>query len=412
MLRLKPDPDNFFVCPECQAKNPRINEFIVGSINIFANCSCSACDLEFAQIMPVGHSVDYPLSFGVNNKNIYKSTDCPDWLYLSVLKSHSEIRDEHVSIEKIVYKQYDRVVILNTLDTLYGHVLLKLYNAVHHLNQDKQVGLILIIPAIFKWLIPAGCAEAWIVDLKLSDLIYSYPVLHKFVSDQFPRFKEVYLSKAFSHPEIHKGDFVHFTGLLPFNLDNYYNQKPTITFILREDRWWFKTPLDYWFYRICRWLNVLSFGTRILTWRQNQLVKKTIKAIKRKLPESDFHIIGLGKRSNDGYANDDRSVRTNSEIEKKWCRIYAMSHIVIGVHGSNMLLPSALAAGCIEILPEDRFGNIVQDISVRYNNRLQLFFYRFSDQFSKPNTIANKAIAMINDYKVFNKNMVINTYTI
>ena len=411
MIQLKPIPDNSFTCPECQVTNPHINKFIFESINMYADCTCQACDLEFMQVLPVGHSVDYPMSFGVDNKKFYKKIDCPDWLSASVLKSHSEIRREHIVIEKIVFKHYDQVVILNTLDSLYGHVLLKLYNAFHHLNQDKEIGLIIIVPKIFKWLIPPGCAEAWVVDVKLGDLIFGHQFFQKFVADQLNRYQVVYVSKAYSHPVTSGEDIARLTGVVPFSLANFGNLKPIITFILREDRWWFSSPLDYWFYRICRKLNISSWGNKILTMRQNHLVRKVIKAIKLELPESSFHLIGLGKTGNfDGLVNDDRSVSTNAEVEREWCRIYAITHVVIGVHGSNMLLPTALAAGCVEILPEDRYGNMIQDITVRYTDRQQLFFYRFSDQFAKPKSIANKAIAMIRDYQVFKKNMLINTY--
>ena len=105
MIRLKPNPDNYFTCPECQAMDPLINKFIFESINMYADCTCKACDLEFMQILPVGHSVDYPMSFGVDNKKFYKKIDSPDWLSASVLKSHSEIRRDPVAIEKIVFKQ-------------------------------------------------------------------------------------------------------------------------------------------------------------------------------------------------------------------------------------------------------------------------------------------------------------------
>ena len=219
------------------------------------------------------------------------------------------------------------------------------------------------------------------------------------------------MSKAYSHPVTSGEDIARLTGVVPFSLENFGNLKPIITFILREDRWLFNGPLDYWFYRICRKLNISSWGNKILTMRQNHLVRKVIKAIKLELPESSFHLIGLGKTGNfDGLAHDERSVSTPAEVEREWCRIYAMTHVVIGVHGSNMLLPTALAAGCVEILPEDRYGNMIQDITVRYTDRQQLFFYRFSDQFAKPKSIANKAIAMIRDYQVFKKNMLINTY--
>jgi hypothetical protein len=111
-----------------------------------------------------------------------------------------------------------------------------------------------------------------------------------------------------------------------------------------------------------------------------------------------------------GYALDERRKDMSVSVEKDWCRIYAQSHVVVGVHGSNMLLPTAFAAGCVEILPQERYGNIVQDISVRYPDRRQLYFYRFVDQYASPKSVAGKVVAMIDDYDVYYKNMCRNLY--
>ena len=92
-------------------------------------------------------------------------------------------------------------------------------------------------------------------------------------------------------------------------------------------------------------------------------------------------------------------------IETAWCNVYSRSHVVIGIHGSNMLLPTALAAGCVEILPTERYGNMVQDIAVRYRDRRQLFLYRFADQYTSPRSVAAKALAIIEHYDRYYKNM-------
>jgi hypothetical protein len=145
--------------------------------------------------------------------------------------------------------------------------------------------------------------------------------------------------------------------------------------------------------------------------RQNSLVKKTISLILRKLPNADFWVVGLGTTGNfSGYARDERTHIINDSVERDWCSVYAHSHIVIGVHGSNMLLPTAHAAGCVEILPEDRYGNIVQDISVRYPDRRQIYFYRFADQFAGAKTVANKAFSIIDNFDIFYRNMCANIY--
>jgi hypothetical protein len=98
------------------------------------------------------------------------------------------------------------------------------------------------------------------------------------------------------------------------------------------------------------------------------------------------------------------------EVERSWCRAYAKSQVVVGVHGSNMLLPTALAAGCVEILPHDRLGNIVQDISVRYADRMQLFLYRFVDEFASPSVVARHVVAIFAYQSTFRRNNLENVF--
>jgi len=412
MIQLKPHMDNSFVCPECRANNPTIKEIRFESVNILAECACSSCTFEFYQVLPVGHMVDHPFSIAKQSKKLYRPEGDFNWLSESLLKSHVESRANEVNIEKIIFKKYDKVVILNTLDSLYGHVLLKLYNAFHHLDQPGETGLIIIIPKLCKWLIPPGCAEAWVVDLKLSELIFGYDSIRKFVSREITRFQEVYLSKAYSHPNLSTQATERLTGVTPFNLMNFSKLPRTVTFVLREDRWWLTQVGDYWFYRICRKLNIPSWGNYVLSLRQNKLIKRVIRLIRKEQPDVNFNIVGLGKTGNfEGYANDERQVKVDDSIETAWCKTYARSHIVIGVHGSNMLLPTALAAGCVEVLPQDRYGNMVQDLTVRYSNRLQLFFYRFVDQFANPKSVSSKVLAIFRDYEGYTKNMCNNVYS-
>jgi hypothetical protein len=411
MVQLKPCPDNSFVCPECGAKQPCINEVRFESINVFADCFCNKCEFEFYQVLPVGHTVDYRISIGKKNGTLYKPQECPEWLSLSLSNAYQKRRIVEVPIEVIVFKQCKKIIILNALDFLYGHVLLKLYNAFYHMDHQPDLGLVVIIPKNFKWLLPKGCAEAWIVDLKLNELKYNYISIRKFVASQFDRFSEIHLSKAFSHPSLNPFDVERLTGIKPFDLKDFTSQKPVVTFVLREDRWWFKSKVDFWFYRVCRKLKILSWGSTILSKRQNQLIKHVIKLMKKKIATINFFVVGLGKTGNfDGYATDLRCQNIDSSIEMKWCEIYSQSHVVIGVHGSNMLLPTALAAGGVEILPEDRYGNILQDISVRYHDRKQLFFYRFANQYEDSSSVAKKATAILEDYEIYNTNMCVNIY--
>lgn len=389
---------------------PVIDNILVQPVYVLAECTCGSCGLKFSQTFPIGHSIEEQLSIEQSGKKIYSEPQSPPWLS-DALKNIGKARHNDVAIEKRIYKVCDSVVVLNTLDYLYGHVLLKLYNAQYHLDHQKDLGLIIIIPRIFEWLIPKGCAEAWIVDLKLSELAYGHDAIQKFITGEFERFNRIYLSKAYSHPDFTTVDISRFTGIKPFNLEYFDMLHPAITFVLREDRWWFSSVWDYRFYRVCRKLKLLPWGSRILSLRQNQLIKKTIRCIQSKLPHAIITIAGLGKTGSfRDYAIDSRSAKADAVTEIEWCQLYAQSHVVVGVHGSNMLLPTALAAGCVEILPEDRYANMVQDISVRYNDRKQLFFYRFADQYAAPRSVSEKVTAIINDFNHFNKSMCLNIY--
>ncbi|HWA33318.1 MAG TPA: hypothetical protein VG737_04265 [Cyclobacteriaceae bacterium] len=411
MIQVKPLTANFLVCPECGANEPELKAVDFESIHVLGDCTCKACGFDFYQVLPVGHSVNDRQSIGKSNGKLYKGPASHDWLSESIALTHNQIKNNDVSIHKVIYKQSRNVIILNTLDSLYGHTLLKLYNALYHIDHDKDLGLIVIVPAIFEWLIPKGVAEAWIVDLKLSQLAFGYDAIRKFVAAESTRFDNIYLSKAFSHPDFSKIDISRLTGVRPFNLKDFSKRKPVVTFVLREDRWWFSGVADYWFYRACRRLKKLRSGSKILSRRQNKLVKKTIRQLRKKIPGITFNVVGLGTTGSfNHYAFDQRKAKVDTAIEREWCHTYARSHVVVGVHGSNMLLPTALAAGCVEILPEDRYGNMVQDISVRYADRLQLFFYRFADQYASPASVAFKIESMIRDFPSYHLNMRENVY--
>jgi hypothetical protein len=264
-----------------------------------------------------------------------------------------------------------------------------------------------ILPRAFEWLAPAEASEIWIVDLSLNELAYEHPSLTQFISNEFKRFDRIWLSKAWSHPDFTKIDVESMTGIAPFDLTTYNSEQPTITFSLREDRWWYKSVADYCLYRIGRRFKGLrDWCYDVITSRQEKLAIQTMKAIKKQIPEARFFVTGLGKNHGFGkLAMDSRSMNIDEDKELEWCRIYAHSHVVIGFHGSNMLLPTAFAAGCIEVLPEDRHVNLLQDIAVRYTDRRQSFFYRFVDQYAKPTSVAAKAVSMIRDYTAFYDNM-------
>jgi hypothetical protein len=412
MIEIKPTVENFFRCPECNSGDPLIIGVRMHSIYTLGDCKCRYCGVEFYQTFPIGHCVNDHVSVNKSTGKVSPGVKSDFWLVDVLRKAHRESRSKHVAVKKIVHEKKREVIVLNALDYLYGHVLLKLFNYQHHLRNNPGVGLIVIVPRSFEWLVPAEASEAWIVDLSLGELAYEYPALASFFNEELKQFDRIWLSTAWSHPEVTQVDIKQMTGIAPFNLDFYQKQNPTVTFVLREDRWWLRSPFSYALYRLGRrFAAVRKMLYGMVTWDQEQLVKATIRQVRKRLPNARFFITGFGvNKTFEGLVTDARTRTVNEEKELEWCRIYSHSHVVVGFHGSNMLLPTAFSAGCVEILPEDRYGNILQDIAVRYSDRRQSFFYRFSDQYSAPAAVASKVVAMIRDYDDFNKNMCQNQY--
>lgn len=391
-------------CPACGAAGTTIQAVRFPGIHIMAERRCPACAAAFVQDLPVGFAVDHPLAINTANGELYPADPRLDWLYGPLLKAFRAPSDDPVKVERTVFRECRQVVVLNTLDFLYGHVLLKLYNAAHYLQRYPDLGLVLIVPRNFRWLVPEGTAEVWTVDLGLGRMHGWYKAIDRFVQAQLPRYDQVFLGRGYAHPEFASVAIERFTGTTPFPLEEFAQRPRHITFVAREDRLWFATPLHKFVYRALGRLGLRGSLGRLLVAGQDRLVRRTMKAIRRKLPDARFTVVGMGRAGGfNGLATDLRTLKIDEQVERDWVRAYAGSQIVVGVHGSNMLLPTAHAAGCVEILPHDRSGNIVQDISVRWHDRMQLFMYRFVDEFATPRTVARQVTAMFAEFANYHR---------
>jgi len=407
LVPLRPALFSNFACERCGAPGPKpVRDLFIG-IQVMGEYACGACGTRFFRDLPIGFQVDLPLAFTVEGRRILHWNAEP-WITYPEYAEPSALEPR---IERKVFSGHERIIVLNTLDHLYGHVLLKLYNAQYYLDHYKDRGLVVIVPRMFEWLVPKGVAEVWVVDQKLSQARAWHPAIDRFAQEQLPRYKEVDLARGWGHVEPAHVDIERFTGVEPFPLDKYVSTAPHITFVARTDRLWFRSPLAKFCRRALGAVGLGKSAGRWFTGRQSALMRGVMRRVKKALPDASFTVVGLAPPGGfEGLAEDLRTMRMDTETELRWCRAYARSHIVVGVHGSNMLLPTAHAAGLIEILPRDRFGNFGQDVSIRYGDRMQLFLYRFVDEFVGPATVARNAVSMIRHFTVYHRNNILNTF--
>ncbi len=407
MIEIKPVPYHSFQCPKCQSNVVEVKETVLQGIHFLADCVCSKCNYSFYTDYPTGHALMYPSCIGKEDAVFYPNTKSK-WLTKPLYTSFLNKFPNKISIEKKKFKEAKKVIILNCLDFLYGHSLLKLLNAEKYLEKHPEMGLIILIQKGFEWLLPAGIAEAWLVDIRLSETVNWFQELEDFYREEEKRFETIYLSLAYSHPDFAALDIEKFTGVKKFNLVDFQKQPFQLSFIIREDRLWFGSALEEFCFLACRKLKILKNIPPMLwffLWLQKRRIVGFAKRNKKKYPGLRFNLIGIGQNLKfPTYIEDLRNTKIDTSVEKKWLEVYAQSHLVVGVHGSNMLLPTALAGGFIEILPNDRFGNMTQDIGSSLQGAKAWYLGRFLPDYSSAKTISKHSLAIFEHFNQFDKN--------
>lgn len=386
-------------CPNCRATLAAFGWLIVGMRNL-AHFHCPQCESEFYADLPAGQGLYTPILLDKKTGAVFDDYNVgwfSDWLGDSYKRRTKEpLGFERRKLSKVK----DKVVLLNCLDRLYGHSFLKLLNAQHYIDRQPDVSLIVLLPTFLEWLLPDGVAEAWIVDLPLRRGTEWNDWLADEIRGRLESFSKVYLSVAFSHPHAADFDIERFTRVQPFALENFDKQRknPVVTFIWRDDRLWETTisATSMRFDKIKRRFGVSQERTN----EQRGKVVEFAERLRAEFPLLDFAVAGIGKAGDlPAWISDLRLTKLDAAAERGWCERYAASHTVVGVHGSNMLLPSAHAGGVIELIGKERAGNFLQDILFRRfdeSDAREMFFrYRFVPHSTAPEDLARLAATML-----------------
>ena len=379
-----------FDCPTCKGSNTLSRDVLFQGIHILVEFECCDCKNLFFGDLPLSQSLATPYTVDKSLKNIYGESRAMSWYGKPLLDSlRKPLADEVIfSVEKLIPSR--NVIIINCIDYLYGHSLLKLLNTDFFLRGQNEKRIIVLIPKSLRWLVPDGVAEVWIVEIPFSNSNNFYLELNQKIKEELKRFLTVDLAGTIPHPN-------------DFSIQNYSRVPPhsfpfspfRITFIWREDRLWTKNHL---FSHITKTIPQLRYPFRMI---QNIRVQRLFSKLRSLLPGAKFTIAGLGTSTY--FPNWIEDIRYNNptfENERNLCSIYSESRLIIGIHGSNLLLPSAHAGITIDLMPCDRWGNIAQDIIFKsIDVRKAVYRYRFLPETISIKDLFSISLSSINDFK-------------
>ena len=120
-------------------------------------CRCHECAHVYLQDLPSGHGLVYPGTFDVDTGESFTrplAEGFGEWI--GAAWQRPDTRPVRVRAER--RRTVGRVTLLNCLDQVYGHSLLKLLNVQAELREGEVVA---IVPESLIELVPADVAEVW-----------------------------------------------------------------------------------------------------------------------------------------------------------------------------------------------------------------------------------------------------------
>ncbi len=393
MIKIKPSIEVNLNCPICQ-KRLLAQKLLWQGIHICAETHCNNCEKDFISDLPVGHGVHASFHVAKDTYELFGDR-AREWFGVPFQKFLCEPSPRPV--ELIIEKKreiLDDVVILNCIDYLYGHSLLKLLNASRHIKSKQN--LVVMVPAFLKWCVPEDVSEIWIVNISLKNSQKYYPDLEKKIKSEIERFNTVYVSKALAHPK--DFDVLDYTKVSKVN--KLLDEKRQVLFVWREDRLWNNGNIPY---RVARRLKIKT----PFFWLQRNKIVNLFRQIKKGYKDVEFVVAGLGKSGNfPEWISDQRVEKFDEANERELCKIYAQTDVAIGVHGSNMLLPSGHANMAIDIMPVGRWGNLAQDVLYQEDDcRMASYRYRYIPIEISVKTIAHITVSMMAGFKYYQQVM-------
>jgi FkbM family methyltransferase len=328
---LVPTPARAGTCPRCGTQLD-VTRLRLSGWRLVLDGTCEGCGHRYLQDLPSGHGLVYPSTLDLTSGETFDPAGAT-WFSASLRPAWETPDARPVKVDVTINERRNAVVFLSCVDPIYGHALLKLLNVQRELHRD-DVGCVVVIPSALRALVPPGVAEVWTVDEPSRRFGGWLLELEERWARELGRFEHCELSPAYPHPHPSTYDL----DALVSGIEPERPGDPSLVLSLRDDRLW---------------------GADADAQLRN--VARLQKLVTASFPASALTAVGVGGEAPlpDGVA-DLRSRAPGQAEERRWLALMRRADLAVGVHGSNMLLASGLAAATIELIGEERYGNAFQ----------------------------------------------------
>jgi hypothetical protein len=358
MIRLKPSIDIQTNCPSCQA-SIRPTDWMITGMHNMSKLVCDVCHKEFFLELPVNAGLFYPGIIDIETGKRHDNMPFENWYLSGLMEAYQNRKSEKIVLNIIKNRELGSkpVLLLNTIDSTYGHALYELFNASYYLTK-KEFDLVILIQKQYQWLLPDGPAQVWVADIPFLKANNWNDEFASQVKQLLAGIRDVFLCRSFVQADSNDFDIEQYAHIRPFPLDEWNERlkTPTVTFIWRTDRFW-RPVLPRLIHN--RFTKKLFPGIKRLNHAlQMKWILRFSREMRKQVPNVDFAIAGMDdrRRSLPSWIKDFRYPTHGDETAREQLRRYAESHLVIGCNGSSLLLPGCMAGGVIDIVPGDQWA--------------------------------------------------------
>ena len=335
MFEIHPSLTHSHPCPHCR-RSVGASGFVLAAGRSLGSGTCAQCGRKLLFDLPVGFGILYPACLDQASGEVF-GPEVGTWFQDRLRRAWiGRGNESQVALRIEVRRASKRIVLCNCLDDVYGHVLFKLFGVQPYLASSPDTGVAVLIPSNVRHLVPQGVSEVWEVDLPLPELTRWNERLGARLAEAITAKEKAWLGWCYPcpNPAVNTLELAR-----PSGQSRLPRGRPLIAFCYREDRTWGRS-LRVQARNLCKLAALLS----------------------KRYPSASLVLTGCGGSEPpiDGF-EDYRSPRPDAKGEQVWIDLWAAADLAIGVHGSNMLLPTGLAQASIDLLPKGRYANIFQD---------------------------------------------------
>jgi FkbM family methyltransferase len=328
---LRPQPQTAGTCPRCDTPL-QVRAIRIPGWRALIDGECTSCEHRFLQDLPNGHAVVYPTTLDLTTGETFDPLDAT-WFSAPLRRGWEHPDGDPVELDTHG-SAAGPVVLANCLDPIYGHAVLKLLGVQRELERADGADVITVVPASLVFMVPDGVAETWSVRGPVTRLFGWLLELEDRLGTEIQRFDECRLAALPPHPHPSTFDLDRFVG----HIEPEPRGRPSVVLSLRPDRRW-----------------------GIDAESESANVAQLTGALRAAYP--DVAITAVGAARPGGLPPDVVDLRNTTpgeEEERRWIALGRGADLVVGVHGSNLVLPSGLAKATVELIPRERFGNYLQ----------------------------------------------------